>query len=61
MSMTVPPMSDLAIDLYLPGTTNAPSTLTMHGGALQTSYISETGNHAGKVLKGRLAAGWLPL
>jgi len=48
VSVAVPPMSDLAIDLYLPGTTNAASTLTMHGGALQTSYISETGNHAGK-------------
>ena len=48
VNLTVPPMSDLAIDLYLPGTTNAPSTLTMHGGALQTSYISETGNHVGK-------------
>jgi lysophospholipase L1-like esterase len=41
-------LSDLAIDLYLPGTTNTSSTLTMHGGALQTSYISETGNYAGK-------------
>ena len=40
-------MADLAIDLYLPGTTNTPAPLTMHGGALQTSYISETGNHAG--------------
>jgi len=48
VNVAVPPMSDLAIDLYLPGTTNAPSTLTMHGGALQTSYISETGNHVGK-------------
>jgi lysophospholipase L1-like esterase len=48
VNLTVPPMSDLAIDLYLPGTTNAPATLTMHGGALQTSYISETGNYAGK-------------
>jgi len=48
VNLTVPPMSDMAIDLYLPGTTNAPSTLTMHGGALQTSYISETGNHVGK-------------
>jgi lysophospholipase L1-like esterase len=41
-------MSDLAIDLYLPGSTNTPASVTMHGGALQTSYISETGNHAGK-------------
>ena len=48
VNVAVPPMSDLAIDLYLPGTTNAPSTLTMHGGALQTSYISETGNYVGK-------------
>jgi GDSL-like Lipase/Acylhydrolase family len=48
VALTVPPMSDLAIDLYLPGTTNAPATLTMHGAALQTSYISETGNYAGK-------------
>jgi lysophospholipase L1-like esterase len=43
-------MSDLAIDLYLPGTTNTAATLTMHGGALQTSYISETGNHVGKMI-----------
>ena len=48
VNLAVPPMSDLAIDLYLPGTTNTPSTLTMHGGAFQTSYISETGNHVGK-------------
>jgi lysophospholipase L1-like esterase len=48
VNLTVPPMSDLAIDLYLPGTTNTPASLTMHGGALQTSYVSETGNHAGK-------------
>ena len=48
VNLTVPPMSDLAIDLYLPGTTNTPASITMHGGALQTSYISETGNHAGK-------------
>jgi len=48
VDLTVPAMSDLAIDLYLPGTTNSPASVTMHGGALQTSYISETGNHAGK-------------
>jgi lysophospholipase L1-like esterase len=48
VNLTVPAMSDLAIDLYLPGTTNSPASVTMHGGALQTSYISETGNHAGK-------------
>ena len=48
VTLTVPPMSDLAIDLYLPGTTNTPATLTMHVAALQTNYISETGNYAGK-------------
>jgi len=47
VNLAVPQMSDLAIDLYLPGTTNTSATLTMHGGAFQTSYISETGNHAG--------------
>jgi lysophospholipase L1-like esterase len=48
VNLTVPPMADLAIDLYLPGSTNAPATLTMHSDALQTNYISETGNHVGK-------------
>jgi len=48
VTVAIAPMSDLAIDLYLPGTTNLPSTLTMHSDALQTSYISETGNHVGK-------------
>jgi lysophospholipase L1-like esterase len=48
VDLTVPAMSDLAIDLYLPGTTNTPASVTLHGGALQTSYVSETGNHAGK-------------
>src|SRR6478672_8431801 len=48
VNLAVAPMADLAIDLYLPGTTNSPATITMHGGALQTSYVSETGNHAGK-------------
>jgi len=48
VDLAVPQLADLAIDLYLPGTTNTPSTLTVHGGALQTSYVSETGNHAGK-------------
>jgi lysophospholipase L1-like esterase len=48
VDLVVPQDADLAIDLYLPGTTNSPATLTMHGGSFQTSYISETGNHAGK-------------
>jgi hypothetical protein len=48
VDFAVPQLADLAIDLYLPGTTNTPATVTMHGAALQTNYISETGNHAGK-------------
>jgi lysophospholipase L1-like esterase len=47
VDLAVPALGDLAIDLYLPGTTNVPSPLAFFGGALQTSYISETGNHAG--------------
>ena len=47
VDLTISPLSDLAIDLYVPGNTNAPSPLAFFGGALQTSYVSETGNHAG--------------
>lgn len=47
VDLTVASMSDLAIDLYVPGNTSAPSPLAYFGGALQTSYVSETGNHAG--------------
>ena len=48
VALTLPPAADIAIDLYLPLNTNAPSPLTMHNGALQTSYVSETGNYTGK-------------
>lgn len=48
VNLVAPPMADLAIDLSLPNNTNVPSPLTMHGTALQTNYVSETGNHAGK-------------
>jgi lysophospholipase L1-like esterase len=47
VNLTVPQMSDVAIDLYLPGDTNTPAPLTMHTGAFQTNYVSEAGNHAG--------------
>ena len=48
VALTVPASADLAIDMYLPGDTAAsPSPLTTHGGALQTNYVSATGNHAG--------------
>jgi lysophospholipase L1-like esterase len=48
VELAVPAQSDLAIDMYLPGTTNTPATVTMHGAAHQTNYISETGNYVGK-------------
>ena len=48
ISLTVPAFADLAVDLYLPGDTAASgSPLTTHGGALQTNYVSATGDHTG--------------
>jgi len=49
VNLAVPAFADLAIDIFLPGDTAAsPSPLTTHNGALQTSYISGAGNHAGE-------------
>jgi len=48
VDLMVPAMADLAVDLYLPGNTDTPAPLTMHNAAFQTSYVSETGNHAGE-------------
>ena len=50
VALSVPDLADLAVDLYLPGhTAAAGSPLSHHtgGGAVQTNYISDTGNHAG--------------
>ena len=47
VDLTVPALADLAIDLYLPGDTNTTSPVTMHNGALQTNFVSQTGNHVG--------------
>jgi lysophospholipase L1-like esterase len=50
VNLTVPPFSDLAIDLYLPGDTAAgTSPLTIHNGAFQTSYVSPPGDQTGAV------------
>jgi lysophospholipase L1-like esterase len=47
-SLVVPALSDVAVDLYMPGDTAATqSPLTIHGGARQTNYVSSTGNHLG--------------
>jgi lysophospholipase L1-like esterase len=49
VNLAVPALADLAIDIFLPGdTSTSPSPLTTHNGALQTSYISASGNHAGE-------------
>jgi len=46
--MSVKPLSDLAIDIYLPGDVGVgPSPVTTHNGASQTSYLSSTGNRVG--------------
>ena len=48
VALTVPPLSDLAIDLYLPNDIGAgTSPMTIHNAARQTNYISPAGNHAG--------------
>jgi lysophospholipase L1-like esterase len=50
VSLAVPALTDLAIDVFLPGDTAAStSPLTTHNGALQTNYVSTTGNHVGAV------------
>jgi len=46
VALTVPPMSDLAIDLFVPDDLSQ-ANLTSHFGANQTSFISSTGNFAG--------------
>jgi lysophospholipase L1-like esterase len=49
VDLSIPSQTDLAIDLYLPGSTAAStSPLTMHTAALQTNYVSTSGNHVGE-------------
>lgn len=48
VDLRVPPLSDVVVDLYLPGDTAAlGSPLTTHNGANQTSYMSSPGDHTG--------------
>jgi lysophospholipase L1-like esterase len=48
VALAVPAQADLAIDVHLPGdTTAAGSPVTMHTGALQTNFVSPTGDHVG--------------
>ena len=57
VGLAVPPLGDVAIDIYLPADTAAtPSPLTTHSGARQTNYVSSTGSHLGsKELPGATA------
>ena len=48
VDMAVAPLSDLVIDLFVPGDLGVgPSPVTTHNGAGQTNYVSATGNHSG--------------
>jgi lysophospholipase L1-like esterase len=48
VDLRVPPATDLAIDIHLPGdTSSGTSPLTMHSTGLSTGYVSAPGNHAG--------------
>ena len=50
VELMVPPLSDLAIDLYLPGDAAAAgSPVSWHNRSDRTSYVSNPGNHAGAV------------
>jgi lysophospholipase L1-like esterase len=48
IDLAAPPNGDLVVDLYLPGNTDAPSPVTTFTNALQTNFVSETGNFSGK-------------
>ncbi len=48
VDLTVQPVSDLVIDLYVPNDIGVSSSpVTTHNGASQTNFVSETGNHSG--------------
>jgi lysophospholipase L1-like esterase len=45
VELGVPPLSDVAISVYLPGEVSENFWVTGHGNAHQTNYISEPGEH----------------
>ncbi len=48
IDMAVAPLSDLVVDLFLPGELGtSPSPVTTHNGASQTNYLSQAGDHTG--------------
>jgi len=61
IDLTVPPLSDLVIDLYVPKDVGLDaSPVTTHNGASQTNSVSETGNHSGETAPavGTRAGAW---
>jgi lysophospholipase L1-like esterase len=64
VELTVPSVSDLVVDLFLPGELGTgPSPVTTHNGASQTNYLSGTGNHSGEpaMTVERTAGAWFLL
>src|SRR5262245_29379125 len=64
VDLTVPAVSDLVVDLFLPGELGTgPSPVTTHNGASQTNYVSGTGNHSGEPAMAveRTAGAWFLL
>ena len=64
VELAVPSVSDLVVDLYLPGDLGlGPSPVTTHNGASQTNYLSATGNHSGEpaMTVERTAGAWFLL
>jgi lysophospholipase L1-like esterase len=64
VDLTVPEVSDLVVDLYLPGELGTgPSPVTTHNGASQTNYVSGAGNHSGDtaMTAERTAGAWFLL
>ncbi len=48
VTLNVPALGDVAVDLYFPGDTAAtPSPLSVHSGSRQTNQLSSAGNHLG--------------
>jgi hypothetical protein len=64
VDLTVPDVSDLVVDLFLPGDLGTgPSPVTTHNGAAQTNYLSGAGNHSGEAAMTveRTAGAWFLL
>ena len=64
VDLQVPARADLAIDVFVPDDLgSAPSLITFHNGANQTSYASAPGNHVGEAVMdgGAITRSWFLL